>query len=59
MDLEKLLEQMNRLSSEYPFHKEGLEELYWLCIDEIEGGGSPTHECELAWNDMLDMVGII
>jgi hypothetical protein len=59
MDLEKLLEQMNRLSIEYPFHKEGLEELYWLCIDEIEGGGSVTHECELAWNDMLDMVGIV
>jgi hypothetical protein len=36
MDLEKLLIQMNRLITEYPQHKEGLEELYWLCIDEID-----------------------
>ena len=58
MELEKLLEQMNRLIGEYPQHKEGIEDLYWLCIDEIEEGGSPTHECELAWVEMLDIVGI-
>jgi hypothetical protein len=56
MDLEKLLIQMNRLITEYPQHKEGITELYYLCLDEIEGGGSPTHECELAWSDMLDFV---
>lgn len=58
MELEKLLVQMNRLISEHPQHKEEIEELYWLCIDEIEEGGSPRHECELAWNDMLDIVEI-
>lgn len=49
---------MNRLISEHPQHKERIEEMYWLCLDEIEEGGSPTHECELAWVEMLDIVGI-
>jgi hypothetical protein len=40
----------------HPKHTEELRELYFLALSEVEDGGSETHECELAYNDMLEVI---
>ena len=46
-----------RLIDKYPKQANELRDLYYLAGDEIESGGSESHECSLAWRDMLDLVG--
>ena len=41
----------------YPKQGDELRDLYHLAVSEIEGGGSESHECSLAWRDMLELVG--
>lgn len=40
----------------HPKHTEELRELYFLAVSEIEEGGSETHECELAYTDIQDLI---
>jgi len=52
MNLERLRMMTNQLMANHPEHKEQLEELYQLAVDEVEEGGSEHHECNLALEDM-------
>ena len=46
-----------RLIDKYPKKGDELREFYHLAVSEIEEGGSESHECSLAWRDMLELVG--
>lgn len=41
---------------EYPKLKQEISMLYQLCLDEIEEGGSPSHEVELCFNDVEELI---
>ena len=40
----------------HPQHKREIIDLYQLCLDEIEEGGSPQHECDLCRNDIEELI---
>jgi hypothetical protein len=40
----------------YPQHKSEIMDLYQLCLDEIEEGGSPQHEINLCRNEIEELV---
>lgn len=40
----------------YPQLTKEITDLYQLCLDEIEGGGSVVHECELCISDIEDLI---
>jgi hypothetical protein len=42
--------------NEYPSFKEGILELYYLVLDEIEEGGSEAHECNLCISSINDLI---
>ena len=44
------------LIHKHPEHKQTLIDFYQLALSEIDEGGSEMHECELAYNDMLEVV---
>ena len=56
-DLKGLKVEVLRLIDKYPKKANELRDLYYLAGDEIESGGSESHECSLAWRDMLELVG--
>ena len=41
---------------EYPSKKEVIKDIYYLALSEIEEGGSESHECQLAVNDIQEMI---
>ncbi len=41
---------------EYPSKKEIIKDIYYLALSEIEEGGSESHECQLAVNDIQEMI---
>ena len=41
---------------EYPSKKEIIKDIYYLALTEIEEGGSESHECQLAVNDIQEMI---
>jgi len=56
MTLTELSIKTKQLSIKYPVLKQELIELYILACDEVEEGGSETHECELAISDMNELI---
>ena len=56
--LSELISWAKNIAKEYPLSREEIFDLISLCEDEIEGGGSETHEVQLAYNDICDLVGI-
>ena len=36
--------------------KEQISDFYYLALDEIDNGQSENHECNMAYNDMLEFV---
>jgi hypothetical protein len=52
MTLEQLKTKSVELAKQYPQYEDQIRDLFLLAQDEIEEGGSETHECELAINDM-------
>lgn len=52
MTLTELSTRTKELTIKHPNLKQELIELYILACDEVEEGGSETHECELAISDM-------
>jgi hypothetical protein len=40
----------------YPQHKSEIMDLYQLCLDEIEEGGSPQHEINLCRNEIVELI---
>jgi hypothetical protein len=47
MTLAQLKEWIKVQITKHPEYKEEILDYYDLCINEIEDGGSPTHEIEL------------
>ena len=56
MNLTELKKEVLKMIDTHPKHTEELRELYFLAVSEIEEGGSETHECELAYTDMKDLI---
>jgi hypothetical protein len=56
MTLEKLKEWIKDKIVQYPEHKEEMLDLYSLCIDEIEQGGSPENEIYLCMSSIDDII---
>lgn len=56
MTIIKLRKEVKELALEHPLFMDELYDLYYLAISEIEDGGSEEHECELAYNDMLQLI---
>jgi hypothetical protein len=57
MGIKELKETTLKLIDMHPKHTEELRELYFLAMSEIEEGGSEEHECDLAYRDMLEVIG--
>ena len=55
MNLQQLKSEALRIIKANPDLKEEIQDLYSLAVSEIEEGGSETHECELAYNDMVEL----
>ena len=56
MNLKTLKEKTLELIKNYPQYKGDFKDYYYLALSEIEEGGSEQHECDLAYNDMLEIV---
>ena len=56
MSIKELKEKSLEFIEKYPSKKEDIIDLYQLALDEIEEGGSESHECELAYNDMIETI---
>ena len=56
MTLADLRVETTILIKAHPLHTATLIDFYQLAADEVSDGGSETHECELAYNDMLEVV---
>lgn len=55
MNLQQLKAEAIRIIKVKPELKEEIQDLYFLAVSEIEEGGSEMHECELAYNDMVEL----
>jgi hypothetical protein len=51
-----LIEYANLVMTKYPRLKEEVKSLVQLCIDEIEEGSPESHEIELCWSDIDELV---
>lgn len=40
----------------YPEYKSEIMELYQLCLDEIEEGGSVENECSLCQSSIIELI---
>lgn len=52
MTLKQLKTYVDDMSNRYPEHTDEIIDIYFLACNEVEEGGSETHECELAINDI-------
>ena len=55
MDLQQLKTEAIRIIKAKPELKSEIQDLFSLAVSEIEEGGSESHECELAYNDMVEL----
>jgi hypothetical protein len=56
MTIEELKAYIREKGKGYPSLRTELADLYELAIDEIDTGGSEQHECELAYNDIVELI---
>jgi hypothetical protein len=56
MTLVQLKEWINIQITKHPEHKEEMLDFYYLCMDEIEQDGSPTHEIELCRDSIEQLI---
>ena len=56
MTLENLKKYAEGMSNTYPDLDEEIRDLYFLAEMEVEDGESETHECELAINDIKQLI---
>lgn len=59
MTLDILKEHTRKFIADFPESRHEFIEFYELAISEIEEGGSEQHECNLAYNDMLEIANQI
>jgi hypothetical protein len=51
-----LIEYANLVMTKYPQLKTEVKSLVQLCIDEIEEGSPESHEIQLCWSDIEELV---
>jgi len=51
-----LIDYANQVMEKYPSLKSDVQGLIQLCIDEIEEGSPESHEIELCWSDIDELV---
>ena len=56
MNLPELKAEAIKIIKAKPDFSDEIHDLYYLAISEVEEGGSETHECELAYSDMLVLI---
>jgi hypothetical protein len=56
MTLEQLTKWANEKIDENPHLKSEIYDLYSLCRDEIDEGGSESHEIELCMSDIEQLI---
>jgi len=56
MNIQTLKEHARGIIQNHPILKDEVVELFELAMSEIEEGGSESHECQLAINDMDELV---
>ncbi len=56
MNTQTLKQEANRIIKEIPALEDEVRDLFDLAMSEIEEGGSESHECQLAINDMEELV---
>jgi hypothetical protein len=56
MNLPELKAEAITIIKSRPDLKDKIHDLYYLAISEMEEGGSETHECQLAYSDMLELI---
>jgi hypothetical protein len=56
MNIKQLKEHAQGIIQNHPILKDEVVELFELAMSEIEEGGSESHECQLAINDMDELV---
>ncbi len=54
--LKSLREFAAQLIVKNPDHQDEILDLYHLAVSEVEEGGSESHECHLAYNDMISLI---
>jgi len=55
MDLQELRQEAIKIIKANPELKPEIQDLFSLAISEVEEGGSESHECDLAYNDMIEL----
>jgi len=56
MNLQALKSEVIKAINENPDLKSEILDFYYLAVSEIEEGGSESHECELAYNDIVELI---
>jgi hypothetical protein len=56
--LDELVDWAIGIKQRFPHYRDEIWSFISLCQDEIEDGGSESHEVQLAYNDICDLVGI-
>jgi hypothetical protein len=56
MNLQQLKSEVIKFTNENPDLKSEILDFYYLAVSEIEEGGSESHECELAYNDIVELI---
>lgn len=56
MDIEILKLRTREFIRDFPQYREEFVDYYELALSEIEEGGSENHECDMAYNSMLDII---
>lgn len=56
MNLSQLKEETKKFIAENPDLKDEILDFFSLAVSEIEEGGSESHECDLAYNDMVELI---
>ncbi len=56
--MNELVQWAKNIAKEYPSHRNEIWDFLSLCQDEIEEGGSETHEIELCKSSICQLVGI-
>lgn len=56
MTIEQLKLETRELIKDFPQYREEFVDYYELALSEIEEGGSQNHECDMAYNSMLDII---
>lgn len=56
MDLIQLKIEINKFIKDFPEYSEEIQNLYQLCLDEIEQGESESHEISLCIASIEDLI---